>query len=265
MVKSHDNANPDRKWGDYYFAGSRQAAKKSWLLEVVYKVNQMIPSFNELFDQETFYVFAFCVVIGSFFIAFLMVKFFKVRIREYQINVDREWRDWKPANITTDLMLKILSISFHERCTIEYMLQNYDCVVQAPTGSGKTLAYLIPTLQLLMHKKKPYENATESNSRCEVIALIVAPGKELVSQIGVLAKPLCEKLGFNLLCLFGGAKKSPEKMLKGQCVIISTPGRMDNLISKINDFRTYLKALEVLIIDEADKFSDVEFQKKQVL
>ncbi|KAI1726764.1 DEAD/DEAH box helicase domain-containing protein [Ditylenchus destructor] len=148
-----------------------------------------------------------------------------------------------------------------QRCTIEYMLQNYDCVVQAPTGSGKTLAYLIPTLQLLMQKKKRNENANESNSSCEIIALIVAPSKELVSQIGLLAKPLCETLGFNLLCLFGGAKKSPEKMLKGQCVLIATPGRMDNLISKIHDFRTYLKALEVLIIDEADKFSDVEFQK----
>ena len=41
---------------------------------------------------------AFCVVVGSFFVAFLLFRVFKVRIREYPLNVDREWRDWRPAN-----------------------------------------------------------------------------------------------------------------------------------------------------------------------
>lgn len=45
------DASHDHKWGDYYMAGPGKTAKKSWTLEVVYRVNQMIPSFNELFDQ----------------------------------------------------------------------------------------------------------------------------------------------------------------------------------------------------------------------
>lgn len=43
-------------------------------------------------------MFAFIVTIGSFFIAFILAKVFKIRIREHDIRVDREWRDWRPAN-----------------------------------------------------------------------------------------------------------------------------------------------------------------------
>ncbi|KAH7729718.1 hypothetical protein AAVH_02192 [Aphelenchoides avenae] len=93
------DASHDHKWGDYYMAGPGKTAKKSWTLEVVYRVNQMIPSFNELFDQETFYVFAFCFVVGSFLLAFVLARVFRIRIREHPINVDRDWRDWQPANV----------------------------------------------------------------------------------------------------------------------------------------------------------------------
>lgn len=43
-------------------------------------------------------MFAFCVVIGSFITAFFLAKVCKIRIREYPLFVDREWRDWRPAN-----------------------------------------------------------------------------------------------------------------------------------------------------------------------
>lgn len=48
--------------------------------------------------QDTFYVFAFMVVISSFAVAFFLAKVVGVRIREYPLNVDREWRDARPAN-----------------------------------------------------------------------------------------------------------------------------------------------------------------------
>lgn len=43
-------------------------------------------------------MFAFIIFIGSFLIAFILAKVFKIRIREHDLYVDREWRDWKPAN-----------------------------------------------------------------------------------------------------------------------------------------------------------------------
>jgi hypothetical protein len=43
-------------------------------------------------------MFAFCFVIASFLAAFILAKVFRVRVREYPLNLDREWRDWRPAN-----------------------------------------------------------------------------------------------------------------------------------------------------------------------
>uniref|UniRef100_A0A915EQ80 ATP-dependent RNA helicase n=1 Tax=Ditylenchus dipsaci TaxID=166011 RepID=A0A915EQ80_9BILA len=125
--------------------------------------------------------------------------------------------------------LKHTKFTAVQKCTIEYMINNYDCVDNPET--------------------------------CEINALIIAPSKELVDQIGKLAKPLCDALGFNLLRLVGGTKKSPEKLLQGKCVVIATPGRMEHLMEKMTEIKEYLKKLEVLIIDEADRFSAVEFQK----
>lgn len=85
------------RWGDYYLSGGRKG-KKSWALEFVHTVNQMIPSFNELFDEETFYAFAFIVVISSILVAVFLSKVVGIRIREYPLNVNREWRDARPAN-----------------------------------------------------------------------------------------------------------------------------------------------------------------------
>lgn len=50
--------NRDRTWGDYYFQGRRRNATRSWVLEMIYLVNQNIPTFNELFDQVIYY---FCI------------------------------------------------------------------------------------------------------------------------------------------------------------------------------------------------------------
>jgi hypothetical protein len=50
--------------------------------------------------QETFYKFVLCVIVVAVLFVYMMVKVFKVRVREYPFNAsdDREWRDWKPAN-----------------------------------------------------------------------------------------------------------------------------------------------------------------------
>jgi len=93
------NGGGRRRWGDYYLSGSKQSQDKYWALELVNHANQMIPSFNELFDEETFYLFAFFFVIGSFLCAFLLSKVIGVTIREYPLQVNREWRDTQPADI----------------------------------------------------------------------------------------------------------------------------------------------------------------------
>ncbi|MFH4983247.1 hypothetical protein AB6A40_009956 [Gnathostoma spinigerum] len=93
----YENQKSNYRWGDYYISGGR-SGKRSWALETVHAINQMIPTFNEVFDEETFYVFAFCVVIFSILLAIFLSKVVGIRIREYPLNIDREWRDARPAN-----------------------------------------------------------------------------------------------------------------------------------------------------------------------
>ncbi|PIC39141.1 hypothetical protein B9Z55_010924 [Caenorhabditis nigoni] len=89
---------PKPDWGAYYYQGKRKNGKTRLMLDVVHQMNQAVPTFNELFDEETFYVFAFLVVVVSIVFVIIMARCFKVKITEYDIDIDREWRDMTPAN-----------------------------------------------------------------------------------------------------------------------------------------------------------------------
>ncbi|CAD5222249.1 unnamed protein product [Bursaphelenchus xylophilus] len=92
----------ESKWGNYY----DKESKHPFILKMIDTANQMIPTFNEMFDQESFYVFAFFFVIASFGISFILAKVCKIQIREYdlfpeeKINLRRKDKvEWKPVNI----------------------------------------------------------------------------------------------------------------------------------------------------------------------
>nr|CAD2172246.1 unnamed protein product [Meloidogyne enterolobii] len=152
-----------------------------------------------------------------------------------------------------------------QKCTIEKMLSNFDCIVQSPTGSGKSLAFILPMMHILLKKKEKIEQSKEAP--CKIIGLIIVPSRELVNQIFQLCKPICSTLEFKIIRLFGssGARKKRMKTdvdhFKGNCVVVTTPGRFDSFISQHNQLKEYLKFLEVLIIDEADKFKDQDTRK----
>ncbi|KAL3123040.1 hypothetical protein niasHT_001240 [Heterodera trifolii] len=148
------------------------------------------------------------------------------------------------------------------------MLANFDCVVQSPTGTGKTLAFMLPTLQILVQKKltgageEKEQPMPVSDDSCRILALVVAPGRDLIVQLFHLFSPLCKKLGISTLKLHGAGgkqkKKSPKKHMKGKCILICTPGSFEHFLEKEAELKQYLKHLEVLVIDEADRYSDRE-------
>nr|CAD2130113.1 unnamed protein product [Meloidogyne enterolobii] len=152
-----------------------------------------------------------------------------------------------------------------QKCTIEKMLSNFDCIVQSPKGSGKSLAFILPMMHILLKKKEKIEQSKEAP--CKIIGLIIVPSRELVNQIFQLCKPICSTLEFKIIRLFGssGARKKRMKVdvdyFKGNCIVVTTPGRFDSFISQHNQLKEYLKFLEVLIIDEADKFKDQDTRK----
>ncbi|CAD5209609.1 unnamed protein product [Bursaphelenchus xylophilus] len=153
--------------------------------------------------------------------------------------------------------LKFPKFTPPQEWSIRHFLQKYDCIVQAPTGSGKTLAYGLPMMQILDAKKEDVKP-----DDCHVLGLVLAPSKELVTQVSGVLKPLAQAFDINVVRLIGGggSKTVSEKPFKGNCIVVATPGRLDHVITKFEKLKKVFRYLEMLIIDEADRFSDEEFK-----
>ncbi|XP_068901596.1 probable ATP-dependent RNA helicase DDX55 homolog [Tenebrio molitor] len=149
-----------------------------------------------------------------------------------------------------------------QAATIPQLINKKDVVAEAVTGSGKTLAFLIPLLEIL--KTRQIEQKWKKH---EIGALIISPTRELALQTEqVLVKLLVFVMGISRLLLVGG--NSVEHDLdhfkrKGGNIIICTPGRFEDLLSRKTELNltASLKSLEILILDEADRLLDYGFQK----
>lgn len=116
------------------------------------------------------------------------------------------------------------------------------------TGSGKTVAYCLPLIQRLM------ENPEQSG-------LILAPTRELVMQIGqVLENLLRNSKGLKKVELIGGQSIQYQiRMLKKKPfprILVATPGRLIDLMERN---AVYVKRVEMLVLDEADRMLDMGF------
>ena len=139
--------------------------------------------------------------------------------------------------------------------TLPKALRGENVAGQAQTGTGKTAAFLIATLhRLLSQEPLPTRRANQPR------ALIVAPTRELAQQIAADAKPLCEQTGISYTLVYGGTgyKSQQDAVIAGVDLLIGTPGRLIDYHKQ----RNYdLQALEVAVLDEADRMFDLGFIK----
>jgi len=139
--------------------------------------------------------------------------------------------------------------------TLPIALSGRDVAGQAQTGTGKTAAFLVAALQrLLKHEQPAGRGPTQPR------ALIVAPTRELAVQIHKDTVTLAGHTGFRLGLVFGGTgyQQQREDLAAGVDILIGTPGRLiDYFKQRVFD----LKALEVVVIDEADRMFDLGFIK----
>ena len=135
--------------------------------------------------------------------------------------------------------------------TLPEALSGRDIAAQAQTGTGKTAAFLIAVFSRMLEMPPPGRGPSPR-------ALIIAPTRELVSQIAAEAKLLGGSAGFRILPVFGGIDylKQREEIAKGVDVLIGTPGRLiDYLKQKVYS----LRKTQFLVIDEADRMFDMGF------
>lgn len=134
--------------------------------------------------------------------------------------------------------------------TIPCALDNRDILGSAPTGTGKTLAYLIPTVQHLLDfpRRKPGPPRV----------LILTPTRELAMQVAEQTKQLTQFTTISTATITGGVAymNHAEVFSKNQDIVIATTGR---LLQYIKEENFDCRAVEMLILDEADRMLDMGF------
>lgn len=126
-------------------------------------------------------------------------------------------------------------------------LEGKDIQGGAPTGSGKTLAFGLPILSKV---KRAERNRPQ--------ALVLAPTRELAEQIRKDLDPLAHAVGRSVAVVVGGVGYGPQlKALRsGVDVLVATPGRLEDLIERRS---VDLRQVEFVVVDEADRMSDMGF------
>lgn len=137
--------------------------------------------------------------------------------------------------------------------SIPMLLQGRDVLGMAQTGTGKTAAFALPLLHRLAADPRP---APKGGAR----VLVLAPTRELVSQIAAGFENFGRHIAPNVMTIFGGVSQFHQvnALNNGVDVIVATPGRLLDLIEQgLCD----LSALEALVLDEADQMLDMGFAK----
>ncbi|MBS1890841.1 MAG: DEAD/DEAH box helicase, partial [Actinobacteria bacterium] len=133
-----------------------------------------------------------------------------------------------------------------QKLVIADALAGHDLLVQSPTGSGKTLAFGVPLVDLL----EPGAWGPQ--------ALILAPTRELASQIVDELEVLARARKLRVAAVYGGVGFGPQiAAAKKADILVATPGRLEDLIAR---GAVALDQVEVLVLDEADRMLDMGFR-----
>ena len=134
-----------------------------------------------------------------------------------------------------------------QRETIPLALVGRDVVGSAQTGTGKTAAFVLPILQRLA--KKPGN---------KLRALILVPTRELAEQVLERVQAYGRHLKLTAAAIYGGVGFDPQNkaLTRGVNIIVATPGR---LLDHMGRGHLDYSALEVLVLDEADRMLDMGF------
>lgn len=131
------------------------------------------------------------------------------------------------------------------------VLEGRDLLGIAQTGTGKTAAFMLPAIDRLRES----DNRIPFKS-CRM--LVLAPTRELATQIAASAKDYGALAGLKVQVIVGGTSvnKDRNKLHRGTDILIATPGRLLDLI----DQKAFnLSGVEVLVLDEADQMLDLGF------
>ncbi|HVL04170.1 MAG TPA: DEAD/DEAH box helicase [Acidimicrobiales bacterium] len=131
--------------------------------------------------------------------------------------------------------------------TIPDLLAGRDVCGKAKTGSGKTLAFGLAVVA----RAKPASPLRPG-------ALVLVPTRELATQVAAELAPLAKARGRSVRAVYGGTDldRQSNALRKGVDIVVATPGRLIDLIERK---AVELDAIEIVVLDEADRMADMGF------
>ena len=137
-----------------------------------------------------------------------------------------------------------------QKRAIPIVLSGNNLMAAAQTGTGKTGSFVLPIIEYLLDKPKPFKK--------HVHVLILTPTRELAAQVRESIYTYGKFTSTTSAAVFGGVKVFPQKskLKKGLDVLVATPGR---LLDLHNQKAVKLSRVKVLVLDEADHMLDMGF------
>jgi superfamily II DNA/RNA helicase len=138
-----------------------------------------------------------------------------------------------------------------QSATLPDSLAGRDVLGRGKTGSGKTYAFALPVVARLAASRTKRQAGRPR-------ALILAPTRELATQIATAMAPLAEAMGLRVLTVFGGVKPGPQQtgLRNGVDIVVACPGRLEDLM---RGGHVRLDSVEITVLDEADHMADLGF------
>ncbi|MFE3446740.1 DEAD/DEAH box helicase [Nocardia sp. NPDC059180] len=136
-----------------------------------------------------------------------------------------------------------------QAATLPDTMAGRDVLARGKTGSGKTLAFSIPMVERLAGgTSKPGRPA----------GLILAPTRELATQIAATVEMLARPCGLRVVTVFGGVpvNRQTRELRAGADIVVACPGRLEDLMRQ---GVVSLDAVRISILDEADHMADLGF------
>ena len=139
-----------------------------------------------------------------------------------------------------------------QAAAIPAVLAGRDVIASAQTGTGKTAAFVLPALHRLLTTRAASRRPGTPR------VLVLAPTRELAQQVAEQAAAYARGMRVHVVCLYGGAPYPVQnrKLARPVDVVVATPGR---LLDHLDRGRVDLSAVELLVLDEADRMLDLGF------
>ncbi|WP_431797060.1 DEAD/DEAH box helicase [Microbacterium kunmingense] len=136
-----------------------------------------------------------------------------------------------------------------QRDTLPDSLAGRDVLGRGRTGSGKTIAFALPLVARLAGGRREPRRPR---------GLVLAPTRELATQIAATIAPLAAAANLTVTTVFGGVSQKPQEQAlnRGVDIVVACPGRLEDLM-KQGVIR--LDAVQIAVLDEADHMADLGF------